>query len=184
MNSLIYTKTYSAGQKLELVHGDLTEEQVDAIVNAANCHLEHGAGVAGAIVRKGGHIIREESETWVREHGLVSHEAPAFTRAGELSCKYVIHAVGPIWGEGDEDRKLAVAVNGSLALADRLKLESLAMPPISTGIFGFPKERAARIFKNSITAYFTDHPQSSLKLVRFTIIDQETLQVFKSAWEE
>ncbi len=184
MNIIIQTIQWPSGQRLELVHGDLTEEHVDAMVNAANQHLAHGGGVAGAIVRKGGPIIQVESQAWVREHGLVSHAAPAFTRAGRLPCQYIIHAVGPVWGEGDEDQKLAAAVTGSLALADELKLASLAMPPISTGIFGFPKERAARIFLNTIADYFENHPQSGLQLIRFTIIDLETLRVFENAWKE
>jgi O-acetyl-ADP-ribose deacetylase (regulator of RNase III) len=184
MNTVILTINLLSGRKLELVHGDLTVEHVDAIVNAANRYLSHGAGVAGAIQKRGGPTIRQESEAWVRTHGPVSHEAPAYTRAGRLPCRYVIHAVGPVWGDGDEDAKLAAAVTGSLTLADELNLNSVAIPPISTGIFGFPKVRAARIFKDAITAYFEAHPQSGLELVRFTIIDVETLRVFETAWRE
>jgi O-acetyl-ADP-ribose deacetylase (regulator of RNase III) len=184
MNLVIQTLTFPAGQKLELVHGDLTEEHVDAIVNAANRYLAHGGGVAAAILRKGGPVIRQESEAWVRTHGPVSHETPAYTQAGALPCRYVIHAVGPMWGGGDEDRKLSAAVTGSLALAEQLGLTSLAIPPISTGIFGFPKERAARIFKSAITAYYVAHPQSKLDPVRLTIIDQETLLIFETVWKQ
>ena len=184
MNTITQTIHFPPGQRLELVHGDIIEERVDAIVNAANQHLAHGGGVAGAILRKGGSMIQRESEAWVRAKGPVSHAAPAYTRAGALPCRYVIHAVGPVWGEGDEDQKLAAAVKGSLALADELKLVSLAMPPISTGIFGFPRERAAAIFKTTIAAYFEEHPQSGLNLVRFTIIDDQTLQIFEAAWKE
>ena len=184
MNTVISTIHFPTGQRLELVHGDLTAEQVDAIVNAANRFLAHGGGVARAIQNRGGPIIRQESEAWVRDHGPVSHEAPAYTRAGALPCRYVIHAVGPVWGDGDEDAKLAAAVTGSLSLADKLELNSLALPPISTGIFGFPKDRAAGVFKNAIRAYFEEHPHSDLKLVRFTIIDEETLRVFEAAWRK
>ena len=182
MNTTIHTRRFPGGQELELVFGDLTEEHVDAIVNAANQHLAHGGGVAGAIVRKGGRVIQQESNEWVRTHGPVSHEAPAYTGAGKLPCRYVIHAVGPVWGEGDEDRKLAAAVTGSLAFAERLGLASLSLPPISTGIFGFPKDRAAIIFRSAIEAYFEANTQSSLKLVRMTIIDEQTLHIFEMAW--
>src|SRR5512146_11618 len=110
MNTIIRTISYPSGQRLELVSGDLTEEQVDAIVNAANSHLAHGGGVAGAIVRRGGPSIQAESDAWVHKHGPVTHAEPAYTGAGRLPCRYVIHAVGPIWGAGDEDGKLADAV--------------------------------------------------------------------------
>jgi O-acetyl-ADP-ribose deacetylase (regulator of RNase III) len=95
----------------------------------------------------------------------------------------VIHAVGPSWGEGDEDRKLAAAVIGSLALADRLGLSSIAFPAISTGIFGFPKERAARLIFSAIEDYFTQQPSSGLQLVRLTLYDQPTITAFMNVWD-
>ena len=106
--------TLPSGQTLALYHGDLTEEKVDAIVNAANEHLAHGGGVAGAIVRRGGREIQEESYAWVRQHGPAGHDKPALTGAGKLPCKAVIHAVGPMWGAGDEDRKLRAAYTSAL----------------------------------------------------------------------
>jgi O-acetyl-ADP-ribose deacetylase len=184
MTELVAEYRFPTGQILELVSGDLTAEKVDAIVNAANAHLMHGGGVAGAIVRRGGHQIQEESNAWVRNRGPVSHESPAYTSAGNLACKYIIHAVGPVWGEGDEDRKLAAAVKGSLSLAEKLQLCSLALPPISTGIFGFPKDRAANIIIKTIDSYFNDNPRSGLKQVRITIIDDLTLKVFAAAFKE
>jgi O-acetyl-ADP-ribose deacetylase (regulator of RNase III) len=182
MSLIIQEATLANGQRLEIAQGDLTEEPLDAIVNAANAHLMHGGGVAGAILRKGGYQIQEESNAWVREHGLVVHAQPAYTSAGKLPCRYVIHAVGPVWGEGDEDVKLSAAVRGSLAVASRLGLNSIALPAISTGIFGFPKERAARISLATILEYIDGHPETSLKLVRLTLFDQETLEVFRKEW--
>jgi O-acetyl-ADP-ribose deacetylase (regulator of RNase III) len=96
----------------------------------------------------------------------------------------VIHAVGPRWGSGDEDAKLAAAVRGSLVQAERLGLASLAIPPISTGIFGFPKQRAARIFLQELRDYFERNPHSGLAQVRLTIYDEETLAVFRQEWPE
>jgi O-acetyl-ADP-ribose deacetylase (regulator of RNase III) len=174
----------SPHRQVQLAQGDLTAERVDAIVNAANRHLQHGGGLAGTIVRVGGASIQVESDDWVRQHGLVAHDAPAYTGAGKLPCKVVIHAVGPIWGEGDEDRKLAGAVTGSLRLADHLELASIAMPAISTGIFGFPKQRAAGIILSAIEAYFTQNTSSKLSLVRITLYDQPTLEVFQQAWDQ
>jgi O-acetyl-ADP-ribose deacetylase len=169
---------YPSGQRLEIVQGDITGETVDAIVNAANSHLQHGAGVAGAILRRGGYQIQQESLEWVRQHGPVTHAEPAYTSAGKLPCRYVIHAVGPVWGEGDEDAKLSTTIRGSLQLADRLELASIAFPAISTGIFGFPKERAARIFLETLQDYFAAKPSSGLKLVRLTLYDRPSLTVF------
>lgn len=178
MSEVICTHTLASGQTLRLVHGDLTEERVDAIVNAANAELVHGGGVAGAISRRGGPAIQAESDAWVREHGLVTHERPALTGAGLLPCRHVIHAVGPVWGTGNEDAKLRAAVTGSLALADRLRLTSLALPAISTGIFGFPKERGARLIVDAILDFFTTQPQTSLREVRITLIDRPSVLVF------
>ena len=183
MSQVVKEYTFSTGQKLQIAQGDLTAENVDAIVNAANRHLMHGAGVAGAIVRRGGPQIQAESSTWVREHGLVTHAEPAHTHAGNLPCRYVIHAVGPIWGEGDEDAKLHAAIRGALLLADRLGLASIAFPAISTGVFGFPKERAAGIIFAAIQDYLTHNPASSLGLIRLTLFDQETVEAFVKVWE-
>jgi O-acetyl-ADP-ribose deacetylase len=178
MNQIIKETILPSGQHLQLVHGDLTQEDVDAIVNAANAYLQHGGGVAGAIVRRGGLQIQTESSAWVRQHGPVTHDKPAYTQAGSLPCRYVIHAVGPVWGDGDEDAKLAMAVTGALRLADQLSLASIALPAISTGIFGFPKERAARVILSTIKHYFTQNQSSTLQTIRLTIIDQLTLDVF------
>ncbi len=183
MNRVLREHVFPAGETLQLVEGDLTQEEVDAIVNAANAQLQHGGGVAGAILRQGGSEIQIESNTWVRQHGPVSHAEPAYTSGGKLPFRYVIHAVGPIWGEGDEDRKLASAIQGSLKLADRLQLTSIAFPAISTGIYGFPKERAAGVIYNSFKDYFGKDTGSSLKLVRLTLFDQPTMAAFLKVWK-
>ena len=183
--ALILRETrFPSTQTLQIVQGDLTTEAVDAIVNAANRHLQHGGGVAGIIVRRGGHEIQAESDAWVRGHGPVSHAEPAYTGAGRLPCRYVIHAVGPVWGEGEEDTKLAAAITGSLKLADRLGLGSIAFPAISTGIFGFPKERAAAVIFTAIDRYFTQQPSSGLQLVRLTLFDQATMDAFVKVWDK
>ena len=182
MNTVLREFQLPTGGCIQIVQGDLTEENVDAIVNAANAYLQHGGGVAGAILRRGGAEIQVESNAWVQQHGPVTHAQPAYTAAGRLPCRYVIHAVGPIWGEGDEEHKLAQAVNGSLALAERLQIKSLAMPAISTGIFGFPKEQAARIILNTVREFLSSRARSHLELVRLTLYDQPTLEVFLQVW--
>jgi O-acetyl-ADP-ribose deacetylase len=182
MNTVLREFQLPRGGCIQIVQGDLTEENVDAIVNAANAYLQHGGGVAGAILRRGGPEIQSESDTWVQQHGPVTHEQPAYTGAGRLPCRYVIHAVGPVWGEGDEDQKLAKAVGGSLALAERLELKSLALPAISTGIFGFPKERAARIILKTVRESLSAATRRHLELVRLTLYDQPTLDAFLQVW--
>jgi O-acetyl-ADP-ribose deacetylase (regulator of RNase III) len=183
MNQVLRTHVHPSGVSIQIVQGDLTQEIVDAIVNAANARLQHGGGVAGAISQRGGPNIQADSNAWVREHGPVSHAQPAYTRAGELPCRYVIHAVGPVWGEGNEDEKLQSAINGSLSLADRLDLSSIAFPAISTGIFGFPKERAAGIILEAVQAYFIQTPDTRLELVRLTLFDLATVDVFLRTWK-
>ncbi len=184
MNTILTETNLLSGATLQLVQGDITAEKTDAIVNAANEYLQHGAGVAGAIARRGGPAIEKESEAWIKQHGLVSHESPAWTSGGRMPARYVIHAVGPVWGDGDEDAKLAAAVTGSLCVADELKLTSIALPAISTGIFGFPKERAADVILKSIKKYFNEKPASGIKFVRLVLYDQETITSFSKVWDD
>ena len=172
------------GQVLEIVQGDLTAQPVDAVVNAANSCLRHGAGVAGALVRRGGEAIQQESDAWLQEHGLLTHDQPAVTGAGRLPCRYIIHAVGPVWGEGEEDLKLHTAVQGALCCAEQLGLASIAFPAISTGIYGFPLERAARVMYAAIRDFWTDSPGSSLRMIRIVLYDRRALEAFLSVWVE
>jgi O-acetyl-ADP-ribose deacetylase (regulator of RNase III) len=183
MNTLLVERVFPTGQTVQIVHGDITTEQVDAIVNAANEHLQHGGGVAWAISKKGGEAIQKESDEWIRTKGIVTHSHPAWTSGGLLPAKYIIHAVGPVWGDGDEDAKLASAVTGSLRVADELGCKSIAMPAISTGIFGFPKDRAAGIIFKSTNTYFGAKGDSSLKLIRIVLFDDATVQVFLDIWK-
>ncbi len=167
------------GKVLRLVKGDITERDVDAIVNAANSYLKHGGGVAGAIVRKGGEVIQEESD----RIGFVPVGSAAITTAGRLPCKAVIHAVGPRMGEGDEDSKLKNAVLSSLRLASSKGFKSISLPAISSGIFGFPKDRCARILVGESKGYLEENPDSPLEVVEFCIYDDETLVHFKKEFD-
>lgn len=184
MNITKIEKQLPPGSNLQIVQGDITIEEVDAIVNAANDHLQHGGGLAWAIVKRGGDVIQLESDAWVREHGQVSHSAPAWTSGGNLRAKTVIHAVGPVWGEGEEDAKLAAAIQGSLSVADELGIQTISMPAISTGIFGFPKERAAGIILAAIEDYFSGHPSSRIRQVRIVLFDQLTVDTFLKTWRK
>ena len=183
MNVVVEEISFPSGVLLQLVQGDLTLEMTDAIVNAANRYLQHGGGLAWAIVQRGGEVIQDESDAWIEKYGPVSHESPAWTSGGGLAAKYVIHAVGPIWGEGDEDTKLAMATAGALRVASELRLISLSLPAISTGIFGFPKQRAAGVILTTLRAYLAEHP-TSLRLVRLVLYDTETVTAFHNVWRE
>ena len=183
MNKVLVEHVFPTGQTIQIVQGDITIEEVDAIVNAANEHLQHGGGVAWAISKKGGPSIQKESDVWVRKHGSVPHARPAWTSGGLLPAKHIIHAVGPVWGAGDEDRKLGSAVTGSLGAADELACSSIAMPAISTGIYGFPKGRAAGVIFSAIEKYFVEN-SSGLKIVKLVLFDQPTLDVFIQSWHQ
>lgn len=165
-----------AEPRIELVKGDITDLDTDAIVNAANSSLKMGGGVAGAILRKGGYEIQKECD----KIGYCPVGGAVITGAGRLKAKYVIHAVGPRYGEGDEERKLRDATLSSLRLAEKHGLRSIAFPAISTGIFGFPKDRCANIMVPTV-AEFLEKEAKSLKRVVFCLYDDETYRVFEEA---
>jgi O-acetyl-ADP-ribose deacetylase (regulator of RNase III) len=176
MAAIVVDKIHLTNKKiLRLVYGDITERDVDVIVNAANSHLKHGGGVAAAIVRKGGKIIQEESD----KIGFVPVGSSVVTVSGRLPCKYIIHTVGPRMGEGNEYIKLRAAVRNSLELASDRKCKSTSMPAISTGIFGFPKDRCAEILIEEAKDFLVSNNISSLEVVEFCIVDDETLDYFK-----
>ena len=182
MNTVLVERKLTSGQILQIVQGDITVDEVDAIVNAANEQLQHGGGVAWAISKRGGPTVQKESDEWIRKHGPVPHSHPAWTLGGLLPAKFIIHAVGPVWGDGDEDKKLSDAVTGSLRVADELKCKSISMPAISTGIFGFPKDRAAGLIFSAIETYFTEVEKSTIQTVRLVLFDDVTIKVFLDIW--
>ncbi len=157
---------------VKIIKGDITEENVDAIVNAANSYLKHGGGVAGAILRKGGRIIQEESD----KIGYVPVGNAAVTSAGNLKAKFVIHTVGPVWGDGNEDSKLRSAVLSALRLGEEKGVKSISLPAISTGIFGFPKERGAKVILKAIMDFIEDG--TSIQEIRICNIDNLTSNIF------
>jgi O-acetyl-ADP-ribose deacetylase (regulator of RNase III) len=162
---------------LELIEGDIIELETGAIVNAANSYLKHGGGVAGAIVRKGGRIIQEESD----RIGYCPVGQAVITGAGSLKAGAVIHAVGPRMGEGNEDEKLKSATLSSLQLADGNHLKSVAFPAISTGIFGYPVERCARTMLATAISYLQGN--TGLEKVVFCLFGRASLGVFAKELE-
>jgi O-acetyl-ADP-ribose deacetylase (regulator of RNase III) len=159
---------------LELILGDITDLDTDAIVNASNSSLRLGGGVAGAIRRKGGPQIQEECN----KIGGAPVGTAVMTTGGRLKAKYVIHAVGPMHGDEHEDEKLKDATLNSLILADKHQLKSIAFPAISTGIFGFPRDRCATIMLSTTIAYLEGPTQ--LEKVIYCLYDQDTFETFES----
>lgn len=162
------------GVTLRVIHGDITDEETEAIVNAANSSLQHGGGVAGAIVKKGGKIIQEESD----RIGYVPVGRATYTSAGKLKAKYVIHTVGPVWGEGNEEEKLRSAIRSALEVAEELKVKSVALPAVSTGIFGYPKELGVKVIVDEVLKYIDNNPDTIIKEIHFTNIDMLTAELF------
>jgi O-acetyl-ADP-ribose deacetylase (regulator of RNase III) len=177
MEATILETRRVASRTIHAVFGDLTVEQVDAIVNAANSQLAHGGGLAGAIVRRGGQIIQEESNAVAP----VPVGSAATTTAGALPCSWVIHTVGPRWGEGDEELKLRSAVCAALDEADRLGARSVALPAISTGIFAYPKDKGTRTIVEEILRWLGRHPDSVVQTLRLAAFDTTTADLFAAA---
>jgi len=161
---------------LAVVLGDITVQEVDAVVNAANERLEHGGGLAGAIVRRGGREIQEES----RAVAPVPTGGAVVTGAGRLPARWVVHAVGPVWGSGGEERKLRSAVRSALDRAAEAGARSVAMPAISTGIFGYPKREGVAAIVDEVVRWVDANP-GALEEVRFTALDGETASRFEDA---
>ncbi|MFC1725876.1 macro domain-containing protein [candidate division KSB1 bacterium] len=160
---------------IRLLQGDITECNSDAIVNAANEHLQLGGGVAGAIRRKGGPGIQEECD----KIGGTFVGGAVITTGGNLKARYVIHAVGPRMGEGNEDEKLKNATANSLKIADENNLKSISFPAISTGIFGYPVEKCADIMISESINYLNGN--TGLERVEFCLFDSSSYNVFNES---
>ncbi|MHC4068213.1 MAG: macro domain-containing protein [Planctomycetota bacterium] len=158
---------------VELCQGDITELHTDAIVNAANAQLILGGGVAGAIRTRGGPTIQQEC----KQIGETFVGGAVITGGGNLNAKYVIHAVGPRMGEGNEDEKLRNATVNSLKLADENKIKTISLPAISTGIFGFPIQKCAEIMLGTTIGYLKG--ETAIKKVVFCLFKQSDYEIFE-----
>jgi O-acetyl-ADP-ribose deacetylase (regulator of RNase III) len=165
---------------LELVEGDITQQDTEALVNAANESLRVGGGVDGAINRAGGPKIQEEA----RKIGHCPTGQAVITTGGNLKAKYVIHTVGPIYRDGrhGESELLASAYRESLKTASANGIKSLAFPSLSTGVYGYPVPDAARVALKTVKDYLTGHPE--IQLVRFVLFGQPTFAAFAEALQE
>ncbi|MFD3001799.1 O-acetyl-ADP-ribose deacetylase [Pontibacter toksunensis] len=169
-----------ADTKIDLQQGDITKVETDAIVNAANSSLLGGGGVDGAIHRAGGPAILEEcKQIRARQGGCPTGEA-VITTGGNLPARYVIHTVGPIWhgGSKDEPALLANCYKNSLRLATEKQLQSIAFPNISTGVYGYPKDKAAQVAVQTVKDYLQQH-DTSLQRVVFVCFDSENKRLYE-----
>jgi O-acetyl-ADP-ribose deacetylase len=166
--------------KIKVIQGDITKMEVDAIVNAANSSLMGGGGVDGAIHRAGGQSILEECKKIVSIKGRCETGNAVITTAGNLPAKFVIHTVGPVWhgGNNGEEKLLANAYRNSLVLATENKIETIAFPNISTGIYAYPKEKAAEIAIRTVSEFVFKN--NNIKLVYFVCFDSENFYIYNS----
>ncbi len=167
-------------ERIELSQGDITSMEVDAVVNAANSSLMGGGGVDGAIHRAGGPAILEECKAIREEQGKLPTGEAVVTTAGEMPADKVIHTVGPVWSDHEEeenDRLLANCYRNSLQLAVDYELETLAFPNISTGVYGFPKKRAAKVAIGTVRDFLEEN--DSLEKIIFVCFDEENYRIYK-----
>jgi len=170
--------------RLSLIHGDITGQETDAIVNAANSSLMGGGGVDGAIHRAGGPAILEDCKKIVAQRGPLPAGQSVITTGGNLKAKHVIHTVGPIWhgGKKGEPETLASAYRECLKLAVEKGLKSLSFPSISTGAYGYPLEEAARVALGTVIGFLKE--DTSLEEVHFVLFDSRTLDAYSRILEE
>jgi O-acetyl-ADP-ribose deacetylase (regulator of RNase III) len=163
---------------VRLIRDDITRQETDAIVNAANSTLMGGGGVDGAIHRAGGPTILEECRAIRLDHGDLLPGEAVLTSGGKLKAQYVIHTVGPVWQGGNfrEEETLGRAYRNCLEIADRHHLATLAFPAISTGAYGFPKERAARIAFETIERFVLKHP--AIREIRLVVFSEDDERVY------
>ena len=166
--------------RILLVQGDITGEKVQAIVNAANSGLMGGGGVDGAIHRDGGAIIKEECRTIVSRIGRLPAGKAVITGGGNLAAKYIIHTVGPVWRGGDkgEDETLASCYRESLKLACSELIKSIAFPAISTGVYGYPPDLAAKTAVNTVMGFLSSE-NASVELVEFVLYDDYSFSIYE-----
>lgn len=171
------------GLDLQVVVGDLTRETTDVIVNAANVHLRHGGGVAGALSRAGGPAVQAESDAWVVTNGPLRDGRAAVTTAGRLAPEHLVHVAGPVYeaDRGDNADRLALAVTTALDAAADLGATSIALPLLSAGIYGYPRAEAAAVLVRAVRRWGTDHPDASLGVVRVVVLDEDAAADVRAA---
>jgi putative ATPase len=162
--------------KVEIIKDDITMLEVDAIVNPANNYLMHGGGLAAEIVKRGGQVIQQES----KKIGNVPTGSAVITSGGHLKAMHVIHAVGPKYkdGKSGEEEKLDSAVKAALNIATLKKLKTIALPAISSGIFGYPIEESAEVILKAVKSYLDENEETTLEKVIVCLFDDSSFDTF------
>ena len=179
--AVVAREEHPGGRVFEVVLGNLLEEPVDAIVNAANGHLSHGGGVAAVIARAAGSALAEEGDRLVAERGPIPVGEAAVTTAGDLPYEGVIHAVGPHQGVGREGERLEAALRAAFLRAHERGWASLSFPAVSSGIFAVPLDVCARAYVASVRGFWADTPQTSLKSIRLCLLPGPLVDLVKGA---
>lgn len=168
---------------IEVVTADITTLEVDAIVNAANESLAHGGGVAAAIARAGAPVVNEESAEWIRQNGTVEPGESAYTGAGPMPARWVIHVVGPRYSEGqDNESLLRGAVAAALDRGAELGARTIALPAISAGIFGYPLDEATFVIASEVAGWLAEHPDTFDRVI-LVGYDERTATAFGHSLE-
>lgn len=178
-------ETEVAGTKLVLVQGDITKQEVEAIVNAANPDLTPGGGVSGAIHRAGGPVVTEAAAKIRQERGRLPTGEAVLTPGGNLPARYVIHTVGPVWHGGDrgEPELLAKAYRSCLSMAVEQGIRTIAFPSISTGAYGYPVAEAAVVALRTVRDFLRENP-GKLAEVRFVLFSSSDFSAYRAAWDK
>jgi O-acetyl-ADP-ribose deacetylase (regulator of RNase III) len=178
---VVAREEFPGGRAFEVVAGNLLEEDVDAIVNAANGHLAHGGGVAAAIARVAGPELVEDGDRIVREQGEIPVGEAVVTVAGALPFQGVIHAVGPYQGQGREEERLERALRAAFLRAHERGWASVSFPAVSSGIFAVPLDVCARAYRAAVRGFWAEHPDTSVKSLRLCLFAGPLLDVMKEA---
>lgn len=179
-NDVIIERTYADGNRFQIVRGNLLDEPVDGIVNAANGALMHGGGVAGVIARAAGPDLVEESSRVARERGQIPTGDAALTTAGDLPFKGVVHVVGPRKGEGDEETLLVSGLRAAFDIASDRGWTSLSFPAVSSGIFAVPAATCVRGYRRAVEEFFAEAPGASLSTIRLCLFDAAMVETVKN----
>ncbi len=164
------------GLTFEVVLGDLLKEKTDVIVNAADSYLKHGGGIALKIKNKAGSKLEEEGNEIVKKLGPIKTGSAVITTAGNLPFKGVIHVVGPVFGEGDEEEKLKNGLKEAFLIASDKKFSSLSFPAVSSGIFAVPLDICAKSYLQAVLEFSKENPKSTLKLIRLVLFTKEIFE--------
>ena len=190
MSVSLYLSDLQGGRiKLSVYKEDITEQRVDVIVNAAHDRLYHDGGVARVILAKGGEIIKKESQAIIKKRGSLKDGEAVVTKAGQLPCKVVVHAVGPRWSEvGPKKSKkiLRQACLNSFAETEKLNMTSMALPAIGSGVYGMPKDVCAEVMFNAVDEYARqgDIKKKKITDIRFVNIDDPSVQAFSKEFKK